>query len=131
MLDLSRDIDSLSNFKRNSVAFIDRLKQTGAPVVLTVHGKAEIVVQDAKSYQRLFEAAEQIEAVEGIREGLAYMERGEGIPAQEAFDSLRRKHEIPEAVEGIRAGQEDARMERTRPMEDVLGELGRKYEAQG
>jgi prevent-host-death family protein len=98
MLDLSRDIDSLSNFKRNSVAFIERLKQTGAPVVLTVHGKAEIVVQDAKSYQRLLEAAEHADAVEGIRRGLASMERGEGIPAQEAFDSLRRKHGVPKAV---------------------------------
>ena len=130
MLDISRDIDSLSNFKRNSVAFIDRLKQTGAPVVLTVHGKAEIVVQDAKSYQRLLEAAEQAEAVEGIRKGLGSMERDAGIPAQEGFESLRRKHKIPKAVEGIRAGQEDVRMGHTRSMEDVLKELGRKHETQ-
>lgn len=98
MFDLGRDIDSLSNFKRNSVAFIDRLKQTGAPVVLTVHGKAEIVVQDAKSYQRLLEAADYADAVEGIRAGVASMERGQGIPAEEAFDTLRRKHRIPKAV---------------------------------
>ena len=30
------------------------------------------------------------EAVEGIREGLAEMDRGEGIPLDEAFDEIRR-----------------------------------------
>ncbi len=35
------------------------------------------------------------EAVEGIREGLAEMERGEGIPLDEAFDEIRRRHHIP------------------------------------
>ncbi len=35
------------------------------------------------------------EAVEGIREGLAEMDRGEGIPLDEAFDEIRRRHQIP------------------------------------
>lgn len=35
------------------------------------------------------------ECVEGIRSGLVSMERGEGIPLSEAFDELRRKHDIP------------------------------------
>ena len=40
MLDISRDIQSLSNFKRNTSNAIDRMKQTGEPIVLTVNGKA-------------------------------------------------------------------------------------------
>ena len=35
------------------------------------------------------------EAVEGIQEGLAEMERGEGIPLDEAFAKIRRRHQIP------------------------------------
>ena len=35
------------------------------------------------------------EAVEGIREGLAEMERGEATPLDEAFDEIRRRHQIP------------------------------------
>jgi len=35
------------------------------------------------------------EAVEGIREGLAEMDRGEGVPLDEAFDEIRRRHQIP------------------------------------
>ena len=53
MLDLSRNIQSLSNFKRNTSNAIAQMKQTGKPIVLTVNGKAEVVVQDAKSYQQL------------------------------------------------------------------------------
>jgi len=95
MLDIHRDIDSLSSFKRDSRKFLRRLKRTGQPVVLTRNGKAAVVVQDAAAYQRLLDLAERAEAVVGIRKGLASMERGEGIPADEAFEGLRRKYKIP------------------------------------
>jgi len=91
MLDISQDIDSLSHFKRDTVKFIRRLKRTGRPVVLTVNGKAQVVVQDAKSFQRLLELMDEAEAVRGIREGLRSVERGEGVPAAEAFETLRKK----------------------------------------
>jgi prevent-host-death family protein len=95
MLDLSSDIKPLSNFKRDSIAVIDQLKRTGRPVVLTINGKAEVVVQDAKSYQNLMDLIEQAETVIGIRKGLDSMARGEGIPAEKAFAKLRKKHNIP------------------------------------
>ena len=38
------------------------------------------------------------EVVQGIRAGLDSMRRGEGRPATEAFDELRRKHNIPRDV---------------------------------
>jgi prevent-host-death family protein len=41
----------LTNFKRNSSDVIEQLKTTGQPMVLTVNGKAEVVVQDAKTYE--------------------------------------------------------------------------------
>jgi hypothetical protein len=95
MIDISRDIKPLSNFKRDSVAVINQLKRTGRPVVLTINGKAEVVVQDAKAYQRFLELIDRAEAVVGIRKGLVSMERGEGIPAEKAFEKLRKKHKIP------------------------------------
>lgn len=39
------------------------MKQTGEPIVLTVNGKAEVVVQDAKSYRQLLEKIEKLEAI--------------------------------------------------------------------
>ena len=53
MIDL-RDIHSLSDFQRRTREHIGRLRETGRPAVLTVNGKAELVVQDAESYQDLF-----------------------------------------------------------------------------
>jgi PHD/YefM family antitoxin component YafN of YafNO toxin-antitoxin module len=55
MLDINTDINSLSNFKRNTPEFLRQLKETGHPVVLTINGKAELVVQDTASYQKLIE----------------------------------------------------------------------------
>jgi prevent-host-death family protein len=95
MLDISNDIKPLSDFKRNSVDLISQLKQTGRPVVLTINGKAEVVVQDARSYQHLLDMIEQAEAVTGVRKGLAAMQRGEGVEADAVFERLRKKHKIP------------------------------------
>jgi prevent-host-death family protein len=50
MINLSKDIHSLTEFKRNTTEFLQRLKETKHPLVLTVNGKAELVVQDAESY---------------------------------------------------------------------------------
>ena len=88
------DIHSLTDFQRNTKEHIQRLKETGRPEVLTVNGKAEIVVQDAASYQKLLELIDRAEAIEGIQRGLESMQRGEGKPAQEVFTRLRKKHNI-------------------------------------
>src|SRR4051812_26892631 len=95
MLDISQDINSLSSFKRNTSDFIRQLKETGRPVVLTINGKAELVVQDAASYQKLLELAERVETIEGIRAGLEEMKAGQGQPAAEFFDAMRREYQIP------------------------------------
>jgi len=69
-------------------------QETGRPEVLTVNGKAEIVVQDAASYQKTPGIDDRAEAIEGIQKGLESMQRGEGKPAQEVFTRLRKKHNI-------------------------------------
>jgi len=93
-MDVTRDIDSLTHFKRNSSEIIQQLKATGEPMVLTVNGKAEVVVQDAASYQAMLDLLDRAEAVAGIKQGLDSVERGEGIPGEKAFERLRRKHKI-------------------------------------
>jgi PHD/YefM family antitoxin component YafN of YafNO toxin-antitoxin module len=66
------------------------MKKTGRPLVLTVNGKAEAVLLDAKSYQ---EVANQLDAVASIRRGLAQARKGAGRPADELFDELDREPE--------------------------------------
>ena len=92
MLDLANDIRSLSDFKRNTVDLLDRIRKTGNPMVLTINGKAELVVQDAEAYQALLD---RVETLEGIQRGVADLKAGRTQPAQQVFGRLRRKHGIP------------------------------------
>jgi prevent-host-death family protein len=89
MLDINRDINSLSNFKRNTSDFIRQLKETGHPVVLTINGKSELVVQDTASYQKLLELAEKAEELEITRRAVAEADAGQGRPAAEMLAEMR------------------------------------------
>ncbi len=55
------NIYPLTDFKRNAKAFVDRIKATKSPVVLTVNGKAEVVLQDAVAFQEMTERLQQVE----------------------------------------------------------------------
>ena len=57
MLDITKDIQSLTTFRRRSGDFLKQLKKSKRPVVLTVKGKAAAIVQDAEAYQRLLDLA--------------------------------------------------------------------------
>jgi len=46
MIDL-REVRSVTEFQRNIKDYVGRLKQRRTPLVLTVNGRAELVVQDA------------------------------------------------------------------------------------
>jgi prevent-host-death family protein len=83
------EIHSLTDFQRNAREYIRRLRQSGRPAVLTVNGKAEVVVQDAEAYQELLDRLDYAEAVVGINRGLVSMRRGEGRPAEEVLGELR------------------------------------------
>lgn len=91
MIDVTQDIHSLTTFKRNSSGLMKRMKKTGRPLVLTVKGKAEAVLLDAAAYQ---EVASQLDAVAGIRRGLAQARKGAGRLADEVFDELEREDSI-------------------------------------
>jgi len=93
---LTRDIQSLSTFKRDTAKVVRQLKKTGQPVILTVNGKAELIVQDAGSYQKLLEARDKMEAVEGIKRGLESMKRNAGKPAEKFFQEFFAEKGIPE-----------------------------------
>jgi len=83
------DIYSLTDFLRNAREHLRQMKETGRPRALTVNGKAEVVVQDAKSYQRLLDLVERAEAIQGIRQGLEQMQRGDSRPAGETLTRVR------------------------------------------
>jgi PHD/YefM family antitoxin component YafN of YafNO toxin-antitoxin module len=91
MLD-TRQIHSLTDFLRNHKAHVARLKETKAPEILTVNGRAEVVIQDAESYQELLDRLRHMETLAAIQEGMTSVERGEGKPAAQVFAEMQAKY---------------------------------------
>jgi prevent-host-death family protein len=95
MLDLNKDIRSLSDFKRDTATLMRKMKKHGRPLVLTVNGRAEVVVQDAAAYQRMLDLAARAEAVLAIRQGLSDLEAGRVRDARQALDRMQAELGIP------------------------------------
>jgi prevent-host-death family protein len=95
MLDITQDIQPLTTFRNNSVKFMRRLKKSKQPIVITVNGKAEAVLQDPAEYQRMVALARQADLELTIRQSDADIAAGRTRPAREVFDELRKKYNIP------------------------------------
>ena len=95
MLDITKDIQSLTTFRRRSGDFMKQLKRSKRPVVLTVKGKAAAIVQDAEAYQRLLDIAARADAHEGIRQGIEEARRRKGRDIEEFFADFEANHGIP------------------------------------
>ena len=89
-MDVTKDIQPMTTFRRRPAEFLRHLKETQRPLVLTVNGKAEAVLQDAGAYQRLLDIAAEADAREGIRQGLEDLRNGRTRPAREALEAFRR-----------------------------------------
>ena len=83
-----QDIRSLTDFQRHTKAHLKRLKATGRPAVLTVNGKAELIVQDAAAFE------EMLDAIRGIQRGLDAMKEEAGKPFRAVLDEIRARHRI-------------------------------------
>ena len=81
MINLSQDIQPLSTFKRNTNQLITQMKNTGHPIVLTINGKAELVIQDATSYQKLLDTIEDLA-------------QGRTRPVNQFVEEMQKKHGI-------------------------------------
>lgn len=90
-----KSIQSLTDFKRNTNQHLKELKKSRCPLVLTVNGKAELVVLDADSFQEFLSKIEYAETVRDIQEGIESFENGEGTAAEKGLTELAKKYDIP------------------------------------
>ena len=94
-MNIVRDIQSLSEFKQNASRVVKEIQATKEPVVLTVNGKAAVVIQDAESYQEMLDRQEYNESVAVLRERLKDLnDPTKWISADEVFDRLGKKFGI-------------------------------------
>jgi predicted transcriptional regulator len=63
--------------------------------VLTINGRAELVVQDAESYQRLLDRLQHVEVIAAIQEGIGSADRGEIKPAEQVYAEMKARYGTP------------------------------------
>ena len=86
-----KDVESLTAFKRDTGEYIRKIKESGNPLVLTVKGKAAIIVQDAESYRRMLRALDRAETVMMVREGLKSVRLGKTMSLDQFDKKIRKK----------------------------------------
>lgn len=86
------NILSVTDFQRSPKGLLRKLKDSKSPVVLTVNGKAEFVLQDAESYQVLLDKVQMAEDLEAISNGLEQAISKQGKPANSFFAEFELKH---------------------------------------
>ena len=64
------DIHTVTEFSRKPADHIQRLKMSGKPEILTVNGKAAVVVQDAEAYEQMAQLADYASSVMALRAAL-------------------------------------------------------------
>ena len=89
-MDITKDIRPLTEFKRHTKHFVAGLRESGRPAVLTVNGKPELVVMDARTWQDVLDEIEFARTVADIRKGLEQAKRGQGVEAKSFFRTLRK-----------------------------------------
>lgn len=80
---------TLSDFLQNHKEHVARLKETRTPEVLTVQGRAEVVLLDTESYESLIERLEHMEAVSALRTHMAKARKN--APPQEPITETERE----------------------------------------
>ncbi|MBX9738051.1 MAG: type II toxin-antitoxin system Phd/YefM family antitoxin [Phycisphaerales bacterium] len=85
------DISPLTDFKRNTAAYIKQLKKSKRPAVLTVNGKAALIVADAGAYQAMLDELERAASAAELAEALAEDSAGRSVPLADAASLLRRQ----------------------------------------
>ena len=63
-INVARDIQPLSVFRKQASALIDRLQKSRRPLVLTRNGRSAVVVLDAGEFERMVERIELLEDVQ-------------------------------------------------------------------
>jgi prevent-host-death family protein len=70
-IDITEDIRSVTDLKRHSREILDRIRRTGRPVVLTVNGRADAVLIDAKSFEKHLKASNLARLLKPAEEDIA------------------------------------------------------------
>jgi prevent-host-death family protein len=82
----SRDIQPVTEFRANAAQIIDRVRETGAPVYLTQHGRGTAVLLDVAAYEAM---VDELELLRDVRTGELQVAAGKGRSHTAVAKALR------------------------------------------
>ena len=85
----TNDIYPVSDFNRKTSEYIKRVQKTRKPEVLTVNGKAAVVMVDPESYGELAKNYELLQAIKNIAIANEQHENSQAKPAKQVFQELK------------------------------------------
>jgi prevent-host-death family protein len=94
-MDITTDIHTLSEFKKNASKLIKQAKDTKRSIILTVNGLPAAVIQDPESYQDLIDARDRAQTVLVLRKRQSDVKKGVKLrSAEKFFSDLSKKHGV-------------------------------------
>jgi antitoxin YefM len=90
-IQLDQDIQSVSELRAHTTSYINQVRETKRPLVLTQHGKSSAVLLDVAEYERLID---KLEVIQDIRNGQREIAEGKGVKHDEALNMLLAKLEV-------------------------------------
>ena len=72
-IDFEADIKPVTDFRANSAAMLDQVRESGRPIILTQRGRSAAVVLDIRSYQALLD---EVDELRDIARGVADADAG-------------------------------------------------------
>lgn len=90
-ISITEDIRSITDLKRNTNSVLDQIHKTKRPVILTVNGKAEAVLVDAKEYEKITNAFNLLKLLAPAEEDV---KAGNYSEAKDFFQEFKRAKEI-------------------------------------
>jgi prevent-host-death family protein len=90
-INITEDIRSITDLKRDTTTILKQVHDTGRPVVLTVNGKAEAVLLAAEEYEKITASVTTLKA---LLKGEEDIISGKLMEARGFFKGFRRAKKI-------------------------------------
>lgn len=91
-LNFSEDTKTVSDLRRHTQEILEQVRRTRRPILLTVNGKADAVLIDAKTYQKQLKA---MNLARLLSEGEEDIAAGHVRPARSFLREFRDAQKIP------------------------------------
>ena len=95
MLKVKPDHPKAAEPATSTARHVDEANVAGRTMTLRIDDRPPLTVADTRARRLLWQLVEHIETVEAVQQALDQVERGEGVPFDEAMERLRKKYDIP------------------------------------